>query len=268
MNDKKQEIGGDFNGQFINGDVNNNHHHYNPPGSITFNFLSQPAATGISPEVGNLLTTYSKPRNEHGFSASQPIILGQSAPLTTEQRRALNDKVKLLESNFGQSGRETWQTLHRTMGTANINEMTQQHYGAAETLLDNRLAIAGLESQLATQQQQANEHAGTLQNLQQEIQGLTQQNKKLRNKYQGLIEDHQESQSRQASEHASALRKLKEENLRLEAEVERQRKKVPRPCPDCHDKESRLVSTQHRLMAMAGAALCGFFTAGYFALLG
>lgn len=237
------------------------HHHSNPIGSSTVH---------LNVYLGGLeagIKASAPPLNAQGFPQSDAIIKTDDK-LSAEQRRTLNDKVKLLESNFGQSGKVIWPTLHRIMGTANINEMPQQHYAAAETLLDNRLAIAGLESQLATQQQQANEHAGTLQNLQQEIQGLTQQNKKLRNKYQGLIEDHQESQSRQASEHASALRKLKEENLRLEAEVERQRKKAPRPCPDCHDKESRLVSTQHRLVAMAGAALCGFFTAGYFALLG
>lgn len=163
MNDKKQEIGGDFNGQFINGDVNNNHHHYNPPGSITFNFLGQPTATGIYPEVGSLLAAYSKPRNEHGFPTNQPIILAQDAPLTLEQRRNLNDKVKQLESNFGQSGKVIWQTLHRIMGTASINDMIQQHYTAALTLLDNWLTIASLEARLAAQAHELQALAGRLQ---------------------------------------------------------------------------------------------------------
>ena len=132
------------------------HHHSNPIGSSTvhLNLYLGELEAGIKASAPS--------PNAQGFPQSDATIKTDDK-LLTEQRRALNDKVKKLESNFGQSGKVIWPTLHRIMGTANINEMTQQHYAAAETLLDNWLTIASLEVQLAAQVRETQALADELQ---------------------------------------------------------------------------------------------------------
>lgn len=69
--------------------------------------------------------------------------------LTFQERRALNDKVKRLESEFGEDGATVWRTTHAALGVRNIEEMRLGHYGAAVAILDLMLECAALEQQLS-----------------------------------------------------------------------------------------------------------------------
>lgn len=174
----------EFNGPVFGGsgkrDVNHNKLTEQNIHANTVNIHISQAEQDSLEAARNLLSAYSKPRNEHGLPASQPVILGPDATLTTEQRRTLNEKVKQLECEFGQSGKAIWQTLHRIMGTANIGEMTQRHYAPADTILDKLHQIATLESQLT--RQQATEQ--TIDSLRQHNEQLSTENVWLRKRTQ------------------------------------------------------------------------------------
>jgi len=81
--------------------------------------------------------------------------------LTFQERRALNDRVKRLEGEFGEDGATVWRTTHAAIGVRNIEEMRLGHYGAAVAILDLMLECAALEQQLSQSSTQSEEGAAS-----------------------------------------------------------------------------------------------------------
>ncbi len=68
--------------------------------------------------------------------------------LTKDERRTLNNLVKQLDEEFGESGRQTWITIHRILGTDNIEVMHLEQFRPAEAILQLLIENATLRARL------------------------------------------------------------------------------------------------------------------------
>lgn len=69
-------------------------------------------------------------------------------PLTRDERRTLNNLVKQLDEEFGESGRQTWTAIHRILGTDNIEVMHLEQFRPAEAILQLLIENATLRARL------------------------------------------------------------------------------------------------------------------------
>lgn len=72
----------------------------------------------------------------------------RARPLTKEERRTLNGYVRKLDSDFGQSGKQTWSSIHKILGVNSIEEMHVEQYSPAEAILLQLLEIAELRTSI------------------------------------------------------------------------------------------------------------------------
>lgn len=72
------------------------------------------------------------------------ILAGLGRPLTSRERKDLNDKVNRLGNEFGQPGGKTWRSLHDAIGVENIEGMRIEHLRCAHAILDLQLERAEL----------------------------------------------------------------------------------------------------------------------------
>lgn len=68
--------------------------------------------------------------------------------LTTQERIELNNKVKLLNEDFGEPGWKTWRFLHRTIGVENVEAMCIGHRDSAHAIIDLLLERGNLLKKL------------------------------------------------------------------------------------------------------------------------
>ncbi|KAF3999045.1 hypothetical protein [Glaciimonas immobilis] len=78
------------------------------------------------------------------YHATNYIQPRNSRRLTREERRSLNDMVKELAINFGNSGEQTWTAIHQILGVDNIEDMHLDHYIPAKGIL--RLLLKNAQS--------------------------------------------------------------------------------------------------------------------------
>ncbi|VVD97667.1 hypothetical protein PCO31110_01973 [Pandoraea communis] len=71
-------------------------------------------------------------------------------PLTKDERRSLNNYVKQLEDEYGESGKQTWTSIHRILGNDNIEEMSIEQLKPTEAILQLLLSNAQLKRQAAS----------------------------------------------------------------------------------------------------------------------
>ncbi|ALS60686.1 hypothetical protein [Pandoraea norimbergensis] len=71
-------------------------------------------------------------------------------PLTKDERRSLNNYVKQLEDEYGESGKQTWTSIHRILGNDNIEEMSIEQIKPTEAILQLLLSNAQLKRQAAS----------------------------------------------------------------------------------------------------------------------
>lgn len=64
--------------------------------------------------------------------------------LTKDERRTLNNLVRQLTDDFGESGQQTWTSIHRILGIDNTEAMHLDHYKPTEAILQLLLENAGL----------------------------------------------------------------------------------------------------------------------------
>lgn len=74
------------------------------------------------------------------------IIQPISRKLTKNERRALHNLVKKLDEEFGESGKQTWSSIHRIIGVDSIEEIDLEQYKPTESILTLLLENAQLRN--------------------------------------------------------------------------------------------------------------------------
>lgn len=101
-------------------------------------------------------------------------------PLTRQERIELNDKVKVLFSDYGEHGADTWRFLHRTIGVESVDAMCIVHRDSAHAILDLLLDRAKLRRGSANDEA----NAGDMASLVLQVSDLTA---KLRNSHEARL---------------------------------------------------------------------------------
>ncbi|KWD09666.1 hypothetical protein WM34_29500 [Burkholderia ubonensis] len=83
----------------------------------------------------------------------------RARPLTKEERRTLNGYVRKLDSDFGQSGKQTWSSIHKILGVNSIEDIHVEQYSPAEAILLQLLEIAELRTSLGAATEVSSERA-------------------------------------------------------------------------------------------------------------
>lgn len=86
------------------------------------------------------------------------ITTTSSRLLLKTERRTLNNLVKKLEVEYGDSGAKTWKSIHDILGVDNIEFMRLEHYGPTETILN--LLIQNAQLRLRVEEAFAHDRGG------------------------------------------------------------------------------------------------------------
>ncbi|PAK13980.1 MULTISPECIES: hypothetical protein [Burkholderia cepacia complex] len=83
----------------------------------------------------------------------------RARPLTKEERRKLNGYVRKLDSDYGQSGKQTWSSIHKILGVNSIEEIHVEQYSPTEAILLQLLEIAELRTSIGVSTEGSGERA-------------------------------------------------------------------------------------------------------------